>query len=186
MKNKKGFTLVELLAVIIILAVVVGITIPAVLTTTNKAKLSQFQSSTDIVADFLEDQYNIAAMGNLIDTTTLMKEFTDVCGGGGQTCLTAQVTTDLANNTNMKNLLTAAGVKAGDYSKVYFKIDSVSGRACVALAMSTDGGYYYAAIDGQSATYDKSSSCELTAFTQYDDATTLDGYLSSNFKVTKN
>ncbi len=39
--NRKGFTLVELLATIIVLAIVVGITIPIVLSGVNKAKVKE-------------------------------------------------------------------------------------------------------------------------------------------------
>ncbi len=62
-KTKKGFTLVELLAVIIILAIVVGITIPAVLTTTENAKKRAFQTAADSAATWVDRQYEIYKMG---------------------------------------------------------------------------------------------------------------------------
>jgi type IV pilus assembly protein PilA len=43
MKNKKGFTLVELLAVIVILAVIMVIAVPAVVNQMQKAKKSSFK-----------------------------------------------------------------------------------------------------------------------------------------------
>ena len=55
--------MVELLAVIIILAIVVGITIPAVLTTTNKAKSKAFQTAADTLADWIDREYIIQANG---------------------------------------------------------------------------------------------------------------------------
>lgn len=41
--NKKGFTLVELLAVIVVLAIIIIIAVPAVLDSTDKAKESAFR-----------------------------------------------------------------------------------------------------------------------------------------------
>ena len=43
MKNKKGFTLVELLAVIVILAVILVIAIPRILDVIDSSKLSSFE-----------------------------------------------------------------------------------------------------------------------------------------------
>ena len=60
MKNKKGFTLVELLAVIAILAILVIISLPNVLQMFNNAKLNTFGTEVQAIykqveTDFLQD-----------------------------------------------------------------------------------------------------------------------------------
>ena len=62
--NKKGFTLVELLAVIIILAIVVGITIPAVMTTTKNAKAKALDTAVETVRTYIQEQYELSLLGD--------------------------------------------------------------------------------------------------------------------------
>ena len=59
MKNKKGFTLVELLAVIVILAVILVIAIPRIIDVIDSSKLSSFESSARMIISDAEKQYAI-------------------------------------------------------------------------------------------------------------------------------
>ena len=71
-KKKKGFTLVELLAVIVILAVILVIAIPQIVNTIDTARLKSIESSAKLVAtnaekDYLSNQtlnpnYNVESM----------------------------------------------------------------------------------------------------------------------------
>ena len=57
MKNKKGFTLVELLAVIVILAVILVIAIPQIMNTIKTARISSFKDSAILIAEQAEKDY---------------------------------------------------------------------------------------------------------------------------------
>ena len=59
MKNKKGFTLVELLAVIVILAIVAGITLVTVLPALKDSRQKAFEISAQTAANYLEKRYEL-------------------------------------------------------------------------------------------------------------------------------
>ena len=67
-RNKmKGFTLVELLAVIVILAIILVIAVPKIMNTIKDTTKASFESSAKMVAAQVENQYTVAK--------TLGKEF---------------------------------------------------------------------------------------------------------------
>jgi type IV pilus assembly protein PilA len=61
--NKKGFTLVELLAVIVILAVILAIAVPSISGMINSAKRSSFEDDTKMILTGLEYQNLQATVG---------------------------------------------------------------------------------------------------------------------------
>lgn len=65
--KKKGFTLVELLAVIVILAIIMVITVPTVLGSISEAKKSAFNTVGETMKKYLKDNYNNCKLniGNL-------------------------------------------------------------------------------------------------------------------------
>ena len=71
--NKKGFTLIEMLVVIAIIAILVAIIIPTVSNATTKAK-----EATDVAnIRSLVAQYQIATMGTDAEKTAALKALTD-------------------------------------------------------------------------------------------------------------
>lgn len=143
--NRKGFTLVELLAVIIILAVVVGFTIPAVLTTTQKAKERAFQNAADSAADWFDRQYQVATTGlDVTGMAKLDKNFKTGCYDGTTfKCGTGSTPfTKSDNSEDTANLLIqAAGLKLANVASMKVEIDITTGRTCVTLTADTKGDY---------------------------------------------
>ena len=60
MKKRNGFTLVELLAVIVILAIILVIAVPQIMSTIDDATQASFESSAKMVAAQVENQYTVA------------------------------------------------------------------------------------------------------------------------------
>ena len=67
MKKRNGFTLVELLAVIVILAIILVIAVPQIMSTIDDATRASLESSVKMVAAQVENQYTVAQ--------TLSKDF---------------------------------------------------------------------------------------------------------------
>lgn len=131
--NRKGFTLVELLAVIIILAIVVGISIPAITSVINQSKNNALGVVVDSAADYLSDQYGYMN----VDYNTASKAFRDVVSGPVTTAKTLAWT-----DTKQAALLTAMGFLQENVTTVSFTIQD-SGVACVTvLTLPTTSEYY--------------------------------------------
>ena len=122
--NRKGFTLVELLAVIVILAIVVGITLVTVLPTLKKSRQEAFNLTAQTVADYLEKQYQLTIIGSISGDTLEM--------------------TSIPNSSNYsEGNMTAddvkrAGLKPENYTSGTWYINTSTSRACVKLTASTN------------------------------------------------
>ena len=114
--NRKGFTLVELLAVIVILAIVVGITLVTVLPTLKKSRQEAFELTAQTAADYIEKQYQLYLIG---DSTQINFNSSSWVIFTGET-------------------LKLAGLKPENYVRGVWKVDESTGRVCVNLFASTN------------------------------------------------
>jgi len=105
MKKRNGFTLVELLAVIVILAIILVIAVPQIMSTIDDATRASFESSVKMVAAQVENQYTVAQ--------TLSKPFEDT-----GSCAAADAPW--------------AGLNATDYDTCTYEIDE-NGTATVTV-----------------------------------------------------
>ena len=119
--NRKGFTLVELLAVIVILAIVVGITLVTVLPTIKQARQEAFDVTAQTAADYFTKQYELSIVGQDTDNLTFP--------------IGVAAKRALADNE-----YTLAGIKKTNYTAATWYITS-TGRACVELTASDEGEY---------------------------------------------
>ena len=152
--NRKGFTLVELLAVIIILAVVVGITIPAILTATGKAKEKTAQNAANVAADWFDRQYQSYLIGDptMSQVNGYFKDYCDaVLATGTGTCAVVE------GKVTEEQIVKASGLTPANVETGKFEVTFSEGRSCVKF---TGAGDYKEAgkLEGGNCTSSKPSS----------------------------
>ncbi len=69
-KKKNAFTLIELLAVIVILAVILVISIPRILDVIETSKKDSFKSTAQLIADSAEKKYVTNKLNNIDEVIT--------------------------------------------------------------------------------------------------------------------
>lgn len=114
MLNRRGFTLVELLGVIVILSVVVGITIPVSTKVINDSKYKALIDSVDIAEKFVEDQWRIKKM----DPATMTEAFKETIKDYRQDDFVRLS----ANNEQGRILIDEMGIPTAGIKTVFFKI----------------------------------------------------------------
>ena len=153
--NRKGFTLVELLAVIIILAVVVGITIPAILTTTGNAKKKAAQNAANVAADWFDRQYQSYLIGDtkMSQVNGYFKDYCDavLTNNGTGTCAIVE------GKVTEEQIVKASGLTPANVETGKFEVTFSEGRSCVTF---TGAGDYKDAgkLEGGNCTSSKPSS----------------------------
>lgn len=115
MKKKNGFTLVELLAVIVILAIILVIAVPQIVSTINNARLGALKSSAQLLAASAERDYLVKqTLGDTSWTALTSIPCTDV--SDVDTTSSADYKTCTITMTDGKAKVTLEGKDGGKFS----------------------------------------------------------------------
>lgn len=139
MKNKKGFTLMEMLIVVAIIAILIAIAIPTFAASLNKARVATDEANirsgyASVMAKVLmDDNYSVE------DTTKNKATFTLKADGSVDESGTAYT----CKGTNNDDTTTVAGVKVGKWNKdagVTYTYDYATGKVEIKVGTTTQTG----------------------------------------------
>ena len=141
--NNKGFTLVELLAVIIILAIVVGVSIPAITNVINDSKNNSLGVAADSAEKFASEQYSLMSVNDSLVETN----FKNKVGS-----LVTETSKDF--EVTEPALLKAMGLDSTNITKLTMTIYK-SGTVCITINEIPTTSQYYTTAHWNSGTSPK-------------------------------
>lgn len=181
--NNKGFTLVELLAVVVILALVMGLTVTSMLNTMNSSRKSTLHSASQTLTSNLnnwvvEDQLATDVSNQMLGNTFIT--YTQSTNADKWICLDNTNIKNITNKGKSTSLLTALGLNATDIvissktpalSSGKYTITSnnatVTNNTCSALRYNTSvGGYEFLLVARNGGKYYVASSTDNYAFSR--------------------
>ena len=130
MKNKTGFTLVELLAVIVILGIIVGISIPIVNTIVYNNKQKALVVMVDAAEKFVGDQLNLGKVDPDSVSSAFLNIAADLINLGEDEFLELNV-------SEHKELVEEMGLPSDDIATVWLQLDE-DNVPCVVIASITE------------------------------------------------
>ena len=141
--NKKGFTLVELLAVIVILAVIMVITIPTVLGSMSSAKDSAAQNAIAAIQKYIDDQEGLCKAG-LGDMAPYERDL-----------FTSDCVVNTANSDLVTTILNNSGYSK-EFKGITFETKTIAAGTCTAIGTHTldTTTEEYCDLDGDPVTND--------------------------------
>ena len=137
--NKKGFTLVELLAVIAILAILVIIALPNVLSMFNKAKKDTFASESKDMVRIAQQQY-LADFGKFTRYAVDGSKTSDDKNATPVTTINCETEADRYDRVGKSNYC-KINKDAGNLSTFIIEFNAADGK--VNSVLSSDGTYSY-------------------------------------------
>lgn len=121
MKKRNGFTLVELLAVIVILAIILVIAVPQIMKTIEDARRSSMESSAKMVAAAAEREYSVSQV--------LEDKNSSINWTAGVDCI----------NSNATYSAAWAGLTDADYATCTAKIENGTAKVTLTGTNKFDG-----------------------------------------------
>lgn len=148
--NNKGFTLVELLAVVVILAIVMGIAASSVLNSINNSRKSTLYSAAQNAANTLNTWVVEDAVISSDDARKLGDDFQNATMSGNWICLseTLKINNGTTEDTNDPTLLNALGLStsdiviSSDFEKEVTTAGSEADPTCSAIRYNFNSGGY--------------------------------------------
>ena len=139
MKNKKGFTLMEMLIVVAIIAILIAIAIPTFAASLNKARVATDEANirsgyaSVMTAVLMDENYSVEGGTNKADATFTLKADGSVDENG----------TDYECKGNNKTAATIGGVDAGTWNKgdkVTYTYSYATGTVTIKVGTAQAGG----------------------------------------------
>ena len=145
MKNKKGFTLMEMLIVVAIIAILIAIAIPTFASSLNKARVATDEANirsgyASVMTDVLTDENYSVEGGTAVKATYKLNKDGSVTKIAGDATTVANPYATVGKNDNAETAV--AGVTVGAWGKgagVTYEYDYATGKVTIKVTNPTPG-----------------------------------------------